>query len=263
MDRNFDRSLTAVLKHEGGYVNNPKDPGGPTNLGVTLANFRRFVKPDGTIADLKALTIEQAAVVFRREYWDEVMASDLPDGIDLVVFDFAVNSGPSRAAKLLQRLVGVSQDGKIGPKTIKAASATSPTKLISDYSAARQEFLEGLGTFSTFGKGWTTRVRETKALALEFAAQTPEAATVKVEHVKVDKPVAVAPKGADKRGGLWGWGTVGIGSTLTSIASGFTDLPIGWKVGIGVLTLASIAFLLWKGELIVRRVKSIVAEIGQ
>jgi lysozyme family protein len=81
MDRNFNRAVEAVLKHEGGFVDHPKDPGGATNKGITIANFRRYVKPNGTVADLKKLTTDQAKTVYRRMYWDAVHGSELPDGI--------------------------------------------------------------------------------------------------------------------------------------------------------------------------------------
>ena len=92
MDRNFNRAVTATLKYEGGYVNLKSDPGGATNLGVTIATFRRYVKPSGTIADLKALTVDQAKTVYRRQYWDAVSGAELPDGVDFAVFDFGDNS---------------------------------------------------------------------------------------------------------------------------------------------------------------------------
>lgn len=169
MDRNFQRSLKAVLKHEGGFVNHPKDPGGATNKGVTIATFRRYVKPGGTVADLKAITNEQLATVYRRHYWDAVHGAELPDGVDFAAFDYAVNSGPSRSAKYLQSVVGVKQDGRIGPATLAAVRAKLPATVIHDLCDARLAFLKRLGTWPTFGKGWSRRVSEVRALALDMA----------------------------------------------------------------------------------------------
>src|SRR5690606_12351184 len=118
MDRNFQRALPHVLKHEGGFVNLPADPGGATNKGVTLASFRAYVKPNGTVEDLKAITDAQVATVYYRHYWSAVNAQALPSGIDYAVFDFAVNSGPARAATYLRAATGVAQDGRDGPTTI-------------------------------------------------------------------------------------------------------------------------------------------------
>src|SRR5689334_14072984 len=123
MDRNFQRAFSLVLKHEGGWADNPADPGGPTMKGVTLATFRKYVKPGATKDDLRKITDAQLAMVYRRHYWDVVAGAELPDGVDYAVFDFAVNSGPRRAATYLQAVVGAAQDGKIGPETLKATRA--------------------------------------------------------------------------------------------------------------------------------------------
>lgn len=168
---NFSEALKLVLKHEGGYTNHPSDPGGPTNLGITLANFRRYVKPDGTIADLKKLTKEQAAVCYRRQYWDAVLGAELPSGVDYAVFDFAVNSGPYRAATYLQRIVGAVQDGKIGPATLKAVRARKPDVLAAQLCDARLAFVRGLRTWPVFGKGWGRRIAEVRAVSQRMASQ--------------------------------------------------------------------------------------------
>jgi lysozyme family protein len=132
MDRHFAKSLSLVLKSEGGWSDNPADPGGATMKDVTLTNFCRYVKPNATKADLRKITDEQLATVYRRFYWDAVLDSDLPDGVDYAVFDFAINSGPSRAAKYLQAVVGVTQDGRIGPATIAAVKGAKPAGVIID-----------------------------------------------------------------------------------------------------------------------------------
>lgn len=169
MNRNFERALALVLKHEGGFVNHPRDPGGATNKGVTLATFRRYVKPKGTVTDLKALTNEQAGVVYRRQYWDAVLGAELPSGVDYAVFDFAVNSGPSRAAKYLQRAVGAKADGRIGPATLAAVRNVPADDLINRLCDSRLAFLKRLRTWPTFGRGWSNRIRGVRKHALEMA----------------------------------------------------------------------------------------------
>jgi lysozyme family protein len=171
MNRNFQRALTLVLKSEGGYVNDPHDPGGATNKGVTIATFRRYVDQDGTIADLKALTVEQAGIVYRKQYWDAVRGDELPDGVDYAVFDFAVNSGPGRAAKYLQATVGAAPDGSIGPATLKAVKAKSPDVIIDTLCDKRRDFLEGLAGWTRFGKGWSSRVKSVRAEAKAMSEQ--------------------------------------------------------------------------------------------
>ena len=175
MDRNFARALALVLKSEGGWSDNPADPGGATMKGVTLANFRRYVKANATKADLRRISDPQVAAVYRCFYWDAVLGAELPDGVDFAVFDFAVNSGPGRAAKYLQAAVGVAQDGRIGPATLAAVKARSAGVIIDALCDARLAFLQRLPTWKTFGRGWSDRVRSVRAQALLMSAQRPAA----------------------------------------------------------------------------------------
>lgn len=195
MNRNFDRSLSLVLKHEGGYVDHPRDPGGATNKGITIATFRRYVNSKGTTDDLKRLTTAQAGIVYRKQYWNAIKGDDLPDGVDYAVFDFAVNSGPSRAAKYLQAVLGVAQDGRIGPATIASAKAKSAAAIINALCDARMAFLNRLPTWGTFGKGWTRRVKGVRAEALAMTRAAPPAPAKPV--LIPDKPsiVVVSQKG--------------------------------------------------------------------
>lgn len=172
MNKNFAKSFALVLAHEGGWSDNPNDPGGATMKGVTLATFRRYVKPNATKTDLRNITDEQLATVYRKHYWDVVSGSELPDGVDYAVFDFAVNSGPSRAAKYLQKVVGTPQDGRIGPATLKAVRAKMHATVIHELCDDRMAFLKRLDTWKTFGKGWTRRVTDVRTEALRMAAST-------------------------------------------------------------------------------------------
>lgn len=158
--------IPRILKHEGGFVDHPSDPGGATNMGVTIATFRRYVKPNGTVADLKRLTVEQATIVFKRQYWDKVSADLLPVGVDYAVADYAVNSGPARAARHLQEVVGATQDGKVGPQTIAAVKAMDPQEVVNRLCDRRMAFLRGLRTWGTFGKGWSRRVASVRRMAV-------------------------------------------------------------------------------------------------
>ncbi|BAV46402.1 Uncharacterized protein MLTONO_1499 [Mesorhizobium loti] len=179
MDRNFARALSLVLKSEGGWSDNPADPGGATMKGVTLANFRRYVKADASKADLRKIGDDQVATVYRRFYWDAVLGAELPDGVDYAVFDFAVNSGPGRAAKYLQASVGVPQDGRIGPATLAAARARPAGVVIDQLCDARLAFLKRLSTWATFGRGWSDRVRSVRAEALLMSDPATVSAPVK------------------------------------------------------------------------------------
>lgn len=172
MRNSFATVIPHVLKHEGGYVDHPKDPGGATNKGVTLATFRRFIKPGGTKSDLRKLTTDQAAHCYKKFYWDRVSGDDLPAGVDYAVFDFAVNSGPSRAAKYLQKLVGAVADGVIGPATIAACSKVSSENLVNGLCDARLAFMKrirGGSLWKTFGRGWSARVSDVRKLSVKLS----------------------------------------------------------------------------------------------
>lgn len=189
MDRNFGRALSCVLEDEGGFVNDPHDPGGATNKGITLATFRRYVAKSATVDDLKHLTTAQAAKVYRKRYWDAVKGDDLPDGVDYTVFDFAVNSGQSRAAKYLQTIVGVPADGVIGSKTLAAVKATDARAVINMLCDRRLTFLQGLKTWPRYKNGWTDRVHGVREVALEMVASeipTPSPAPAKPAPDLVD-----------------------------------------------------------------------------
>lgn len=168
MQNNWIKCLETILHHEGGYVNHPKDPGGETNLGVTKRVYEDF----GGTKDMKDLTREDVEPIYKKNYWDRVKGDDLPEGLDLCVFDFGVNAGTGRAAKYLQTLIGTVADGGIGPNTLKKlgefVEENGLNETIKMYQTERQKYYESLSTFDTFGKGWTRRVVETTRLALEM-----------------------------------------------------------------------------------------------
>lgn len=167
MNEAFEIALKIVLKHEGGYVNHPRDPGGHTNLGITLKTLRRYRK-DADVEWLKSLRPESDIVkeIYGDGYWDAVKADELPPGVDLAMFDFAVNSGPARARKYLQQVLGVKVDGIIGPKTLASLRGRSPGSLVRSLCELRLAFLRGLSHWGDFGRGWERRVTETEELAL-------------------------------------------------------------------------------------------------
>ena len=169
MKENFDRCLGMLLQHEGGFVNHPKDPGGMTNLGVTKKVYEEWVKREVTEQEMRDLTPEDVAPIYKANYWDKVKGDDLPSGVDWCAFDWAVNSGSKRPAKAIQAAVDAYPDGAIGPNTLKAVAGKEPKEIIESVFHARQKFYEGLRNFDTFGKGWTRRNKETLEQALELA----------------------------------------------------------------------------------------------
>ena len=165
MKENFDSALAAVLHHEGGYVNHPKDPGGMTNLGVTRRVWEEWTSHPVNEADMRGLTPGMVEPLYRERYWRKVRGDELPPGVDLAVFDCAVNSGPGRAAMLLQQAIGVWPDGVIGPKTMAAIKAADAKATVDRFCDLRLAFLRGLPTWSTFGKGWERRVKDVRRQA--------------------------------------------------------------------------------------------------
>lgn len=160
MKGNFDKALAKVLDHEGGYSNHPRDPGGMTNLGVTQRAWEEWVGREVGEKEMRSLTPEKVTQFYKRKYWDRVRGDELPEGLDYIVFDTAVNSGPGRAIKLLQECLDVTVDGALGPKTMAAVQAAGAQKLIAAYAKKRLDFLAALPTWDVFGKGWSRRVAE-------------------------------------------------------------------------------------------------------
>ena len=161
----FETVVHMVLEHEGGYVNHPSDPGGETKYGISKRAY-----PDVDIAEL---TEDDAADLYKRDYWDRIKGDDLPVGVACVVMDYAVNSGISRASKALQSVCGIANgDGIIGPASLNAVwvtvKNTSEEDVINAVTTQRQEFIRALKIYDTFGKGWERRIDETRAKAMEL-----------------------------------------------------------------------------------------------
>ena len=168
MQDNFEQCLALVLKHEGGFVNHPKDPGGMTNLGVTKRVWEEYVGHPVDEAAMRALGPADVAPLYKKNYWDKIHGDELPAGVDYACFDLAVNSGVGRAAKILQKALGVNPDGAIGPATLNAVASCNPREVASEICDLRLGFLQSLPTFDTFGKGWSRRVAEVEKVAFEM-----------------------------------------------------------------------------------------------
>jgi lysozyme family protein len=169
MNENWETAFEMVLKHEGGFVNNPKDPGGMTNLGVTKKVWEEFVGREVDEAEMRALTPDAVKPLYKKNYWDKIRGDYLPSGVDYAAYDLAVNSGTGRAAKYLQQIAGVPADGLIGPQSIEAIKACPAEEVVDALCDMRLDFLKRLPTWSTFGKGWERRVVEVKQKASTMA----------------------------------------------------------------------------------------------
>jgi lysozyme family protein len=166
----FDRCLAEVLRLEGGYVDDPRDPGGPTRFGVTRAVLSEALGREASAQDVAALTWEEAGQIYRQRYWRPAGGAALPAGLDLAVFDCAVNMGPGTAARLLQAALGVAVDGVVGPLTLAEAARRTAADVIGAMSDLRRRRYRGLAGFAAFGRGWLNRTDAVEALALAWAA---------------------------------------------------------------------------------------------
>lgn len=158
---NFDTCIEHVFLFEGGYANDPHDPGGETRFGISKRSYPN--------ENIKGMTRDRAKAIYRRDYWNAVSGDSLPAGLDLVAFDPAVNSGVSRGAKWLQQALGVTADGKIGPATIAAAKAAHAEAVIDRVCDLRLAWLRTLPTWPRYGKGWTGRVESIREVATAMA----------------------------------------------------------------------------------------------
>lgn len=148
----FEQCFTQLIHHEGGYVNNPKDPGGETKYGISKRSY-----PDVDIANL---TLDQAKAIYLRDFWQRARCDELPPAIAFLVFDCAVNSGIGQAIRFLQRALGVADDGQIGPMTIAAVGRVDAESLAARFCGQRLEFMTKLTTWDVFSKGWARRIAE-------------------------------------------------------------------------------------------------------
>jgi lysozyme family protein len=170
---NFSQCLHVVLREEGGYTNDPNDPGGATNFGITIADLREWRGHDVTPDDVKNMTKAEALEIYRAKYWNPMQCGDLPDGIDLEVFDFGVNAGIRTSVKMLQLVIGVTQDGSVGPITLNAAKAANARSVIQAFSQHRLDYYRSLtGEWPHFGAGWTNRTNSVEQAALDMAGPT-------------------------------------------------------------------------------------------
>jgi len=173
MKENFNACFAKVIQSEGGYVNDPADRGGETNLGVTIGAWGAYLDRAIQLGEMKALTQETVKPFYRQMYWDKVKGDNLPAGVDYAVFDFAVNAGVSRAARFLQRAVGAVDDGVIGSGTLGKVAAIDPQKILDSFADQKQRFYNGLATSPTqqkFLKGWLARVDQVQTAAESMLA---------------------------------------------------------------------------------------------
>ena len=180
MSDRFEICLAFTLKAEGGFVDNPADPGGATNMGITLATYRQWSDdPELGVLQVQDMTERTARAIYRSLYWNPLRADALPAGVDLSVFDMGVNAGIWRSARLLQRALGFTGeevDGCVGPETLAAVAKADPGSLIDDLAERQSAYYHGLADFATFGVGWLRRTDERRRAALAMIKSAAGAA---------------------------------------------------------------------------------------
>ncbi|KFG66644.1 glycosyl hydrolase 108 family protein [Microvirga sp. BSC39] len=174
----FHQAVELVLQHEGGFVDHPRDPGGATKFGITRQTLSRARGRPVSVEDVRELTRAEAVAVYRRLYWDVLRADELPPGIDLAVFDLAVNSGPVRAVRMMQTILGDPADGIIGPVTLEAARHADSSDTIRHLTRARLGFLGRLAAWPVFGRGWRRRVLAVEQGTLRLASPPPHSRSI-------------------------------------------------------------------------------------
>lgn len=168
MRENLRDSLNHILQYEGGYVDHPRDPGGATNMGITIGTLANHRRQRVSKQDVRNLTLEEAEEIYLKNYWTPCKCDLWSPGIDFAVFDCAVNQGVGDARRFLQRAARVTADGIIGPITIQAVQTGNPLHILHEFQAQRMNDYGGLGGFKTFGLGWSRRLMATTMYALEM-----------------------------------------------------------------------------------------------
>ena len=168
----YDEALRRLLLHEGGYCNHPQDPGGPTNFGITIADYRKYIKPSACADDVRAMRLEEAKAIYRSKYWRALRCDELPAGVDDSIFDYGVNSGVGRAGKVLRRVLGLPDDTRaVADDVIAEVTRRDPRAVIAAINAERLAFLRGLRTWPVFGTGWERRVGDVREFSIHIAGQ--------------------------------------------------------------------------------------------
>jgi lysozyme family protein len=234
-NRRFAECVAVVFKHEGGFVDHPRDPGGATHMGITLRTLREWRGDDTLTVDaVRNLTEAEAREIYFARYWNPIRGDQLPPGVDLAVFDWAVHGGVGRSARDLQTVLGVTVDGAIGRQTIEAAKRADPAEVIRGVCERRLNHLRSRPHWDAFGRGWARRVDaiEQAALARTERPALTVAEAQQTSTVKTATGIAatVAPAAA----------------ALPSIISAFSDLD-RWVslglIGAGLVALVAAAWM--------------------
>jgi len=244
MKDNFQRCLANTLVHEGGYANHPSDPGGATMRGVTQATFNAYLRrKNRPTRHVRTITEEELLAVYREGFWNPVAGDALPKGVDQVVFDGGVNSGPSRGVRWTAQALG---NSKMGPMETarRATEHVDKIGLVKRSCANRVSFVRGLGTFRVFGRGWMRRIADVEALGVKMVREGEGTMAVKRELEKGEQE-AHNQKATSAQGAAVSGGSGGAGAVLTEPSS--FDL-VSWLLigGIGLMLVLLFVYFLYQ-----------------
>jgi lysozyme family protein len=239
--QNFAAILRRVLQSEGGYVNHPSDPGGPTNYGITLATYRRFVEPDATAADIRSMPIETAMQIYRKRYWDACGCDQLPSGVDYSVMDYAVNSGNGRANGVLRHVIGLAPTASLG-RVAEELAKRDALAIINAINDERLAFLKTLRTWPVFGAGWLHRVNGVRVYSRTIAHSSADDPKAKAIENMVPASVGKAEHTVSKtaQGGAAAPAVVAAGSGAIIAPDWFASHPL-FTVVIALLIIVAVA----------------------
>lgn len=232
---NYEACLAETLRYEGGYADHPRDPGGATMRGVTQRTYDRYRARQGKPSrPVKLIAESELQAIYRGGYWNPVRGDELAWGADLTVFDFGVNSGPSRAVRYLQKAIGAKVDGVFGPKTLERQRAVAGERIIKKVNAARSSFVRGLSTFEVFGKGWSRRIASVEAKSMSMYLTSIRTGEYTRKRILGDEAKA-ARSTASKQSKS----ATGAGAGSAASPAGWETLDwIGWGLTAGLVLLA-------------------------
>jgi lysozyme family protein len=238
----YDAAMIRVFADEGGYTNDPVDPGGATNYGITIFDARKYWKPTATPADVKAMPKSVASDIYRKHYAAPIHYDELPAGFDYSVFDAAINSGIGRAPVWAAKSLGI---GQVSMPAIVLAAKSAPDKvsLIQKYWAVRLSFLKGLSTFWRFGKGWTRRCTSGEAAAVRMWLSLGMNLSAADARKKMDIEAGKAKSAAKKAG--TGAATSGAGPTIGGTSLDWSHMSIGGKVAVCAIAAVAVVAIVY------------------
>lgn len=221
----FETCLTETLKWEGGWSNHKDDPGGPTMRGVIQRVYDAWRKRNG-LPRRSVRHIEEAELqaIYRENYWQLVRGDELPPGVDLCVFDYGVNSGPSRSVSHLQEVLGVKIDGNMGPVTLDAVNAADPVEIVKKLCARRRKFVRQTKTYHVFGKGWNRRIDGIEQIACAMC-ELPIRETPVVPIADADAQSETQGKATDPREPMSATAKAAIASAATGTGTAVVSAP--------------------------------------